>query len=181
MIEKLEKRENIFKGKVIEVSVDTIKNKKGEYATRELVHHNGAACVLPIDEEGNVYLVKQFRYAFLEYMLEVPAGKRDGQEEFKITAIRELKEETGIVAENVVYLGEYRGNVAILTEKICMYLATNLSFEKQHLDNGEYVEIYKYPLQEVVDMVIKNKIKDGKTIANVLLAQNYLKDNNKLI
>lgn len=174
MLEKLDSRKNIFKGKVIEVTVDTITNVDGLKATREVVHHSGAACVVPIEDDGTVYMVQQFRYPFNEYMLEIPAGKKDINEDHRITAIRELKEETGITAKNLVYLGEYRGNVAILTEKIHMYLATGLLFSQQNLDEGEYVEVKKYHINDVVDMIFKNEIKDGKTISAILLAKNYL-------
>jgi len=167
-------RDEKFNGKIISLVVDTIKDENGDIATREVVHHNGAACVVPIDENNYIYMVEQFRYPFGECMLEVPAGKKDEGEEPRKTAMRELKEETGIVADTITYLGEYRGNVALLTEKIYMYIARGLHFSKQDLDAGEYVEVRKYHIDEVVEKVLNNEIKDGKTIAAIMLTKGIL-------
>ncbi len=159
----------IFEGRVINVRVDEVRLQNGETSTREIVEHKGAVCVVPLTEDNCVYMVKQFRYAFNEAMLEIPAGKLDSVEEKRDEAVRrELEEEVGLKAGELIYLGEFRPSVAIFTEVIHMYLAKGLYKGAQHLDEDEFLEVYKYPLDEVVQMILKGEIKDGKTIAAVL-------------
>lgn len=168
-------RKEIFKGKVLDVVLDTVTLPNGKEATREVALHNGAACVIPVDTDGTVTMVSQFRYPFNEVMLEVPAGKLDSKEEIPLEAAkRELKEEVGITAEKFEYLGEIRPSVAIFTETIHMYLATGLTYGKVNPDEDEFLEISKYKLDELVDMVMKGEITDGKTIACVLKAKHIL-------
>lgn len=168
-------RKEIFSGKVLNVVLDTITLPNGKEATREVALHNGASCVIPIDENKMVTMVSQFRYPFNEVMLEVPAGKFDKIGDDPLgTAKRELKEEVGITAEKFEYLGELRPSVAIFNEKIHMYLATGLTFGEVDPDEDEFLEISSYHLDDLFDMVMKGEITDAKTIACVLKAKHIL-------
>ncbi|MEG0693402.1 MAG: NUDIX hydrolase, partial [Oscillospiraceae bacterium] len=113
--------------------------------------------------------VRQFRYAFQETILEIPAGKLDGpNENWADAARRELEEETGMKTDELVYMGEFRPSVAILTEVIHMYVAKGLYNGKQNLDEDEFLEVEQYPLATLVEMILSGEIKDGKTIAAIL-------------
>ncbi|MBQ2824106.1 MAG: NUDIX hydrolase [Oscillospiraceae bacterium] len=172
--EKTVSEEVIFEGRIIRVQKDTAELENGTLATRELVVHSGGVCVVPVDEEGNVYLVKQFRYPFKEVLTEIPAGKLEVGEDHRAAGLRELKEETGAVCSSFEYLGVMYPSVAYLTEKIHMYLATGLEFSEQDLDEDEFLDVIKMKLTDAVDMVLKGEIKDGKTQTALLLAARKL-------
>lgn len=172
--EKTVKRDNIFKGRVLEFYVDTVELPGGVEATRELVHHPGGVAVVPVDSEGYVYLVRQYRKPYEEVVLEIPAGKRDKGEEPIIGARRELSEETGLVAGKYVSLGEFYPSPGYVDEVIYLYLATELTCGDAHPDDDEYVENEKIHIDTLCEMIMKNEIKDGKTIAAILKAKMYL-------
>lgn len=162
----------IFDGKVLHVRLDEITLPNGVSATREYCHHNGAVCVLPLTDEGEVICVRQYRYPFHEDLLEIPAGKLDSPEEDPNDAVRrELREETGAVAKKMIYLGKYYPSPAILDECIYMYLATGLEFGETEFDEDEFIESVRVPLPKLVDLTLEGKIRDGKTQICALRAQ----------
>ena len=162
----------IFDGKVLHVRLDEITLPNGVSATREYCHHNGAVCVLPLTDEGEVICVRQYRYPFHEDLLEIPAGKLDSPEEYPNDAVRrELREETGAVAKKMIYLGKYYPSPAILDECIYMYLATGLEFGETEFDEDEFIESVRVPLSKLVDLTLEGKIRDGKTQICALRAQ----------
>ena len=162
----------IFDGKVIHLHVDDILLPNGNTSMREYCTHNGAVCVIPITSEGEVICVRQYRYAIGKSILEIPAGKLDSVDENPDDAVRrELREETGAISGKLTYLGLYYGSPALLSEKIYMYLAEDLSFGDCDPDDDEFLEIIKIPLDELVDMVLKGEIEDGKTQSAVLRAK----------
>lgn len=182
-IEALEEKtlssKNIFDGKVLHVRVDDVSLPNGETSVREYCHHNGAVCVIPITDEGDVLCVRQFRYPFHEAIIEIPAGKLDSpDEDHESAARRELREETGAVASKLTYLGKYYGSPAILDECIYMYLAEGLSFGDTDLDDDEFLEPLRIPLDTLVQMTLEGKIQDGKTQISALRA--YMMRNGKL-
>lgn len=169
LTEKQLSTKRIFEGSVIKVRVDEVLLENGERAIREIVEHGGAVCVVPITDDNMVYMVRQFRYAFGETMLEIPAGKLDSPDEnFVEAALRELEEEIGMKTNELIYLGDFRPSVAIFTEVIHMYVAKGLYKGAQHLDDDEFLEVEKYPLETLVEMVMSGEITDGKTIAAIL-------------
>ncbi len=172
--EKTVSEEVIFEGRIIKVQKDMAELENGAAVSRELVIHSGGVCVVPIDEEGNVYLVKQFRYPFKEVLTEVPAGKLEVGEAHREAGLRELKEEIGAKCESFEYLGVMYPSVAYLTEKIHMYLATGLEFSEQDLDEDEFLDVFKMKLEDAVNMVLNGEIKDGKTQTALLLAAKKL-------
>ena len=162
----------IFDGKVLHVRLDEITLPNGVSSTREYCHHNGAVCVLPLTDEGEVICVRQYRYPFHEDLLEIPAGKLDSPEEDPNDAVRrELREETGAVAKKMIYLGKYYPSPAILDECIYMYLATGLEFGDTEFDDDEFIESVRVPLAKLVDLTLEGKIRDGKTQICALRAQ----------
>lgn len=175
--EKTIKSETIYEGKIITVKKDEAELENGATALRELVVHNGGVCVVPVNDKGEVLLVKQFRYPFKEVLIEVPAGKLEDAEEHREAGLRELREETGAVCSDFEYMGVMYPSVAYLSEKIHMYLATGLSFEEQELDIDEFLDVFAVKLDDAVDMVMRNEIKDGKTQTALLMAYNMLKKN----
>ena len=130
-----------FKGRIISLRVDEALLPNGAVATREVVEHNGGICVVPITEKGEVLMVEQYRYPYSEVVLEIPAGKRDGNEEPLEGGKRELKEETGAVAENYTYLGELYPSPGYCGEIIYMYLATGLSYGETNPDEDEFLNL----------------------------------------
>ena len=162
----------IFDGKVLHVRLDEITLPNGVNATREYCHHNGAVCVLPLTDEGEVICVRQYRYPFHEDLLEIPAGKLDSPDENPDDAVcRELREETGATAKKMIYLGKYFPSPAILDECIYMYLATGLEFGETDFDEDEFIESVRIPLAKLVDLTLEGKIRDGKTQIAALRAQ----------
>lgn len=178
LIEKKLDSKKVFGGKLLHVYSDTVELPNGHTSTREYIRHVGAACVVPVDEQGNVIIEKQFRYPFGEVLTEIPAGKLDSKEEPHLhAALRELQEETGYAAENMVYLGEFYPTCAYSDEVIHMYLATGLSQGEQNPDEDEFVGVEKVPLHTLVEQIMAGEIKDGKTQAALLKAYLYLQNN----
>ncbi len=168
---------NVFKGRLLDVYCDEIELPNGNKSQREYIKHVGAACVVPVDSDGNIIIEKQFRYPFHKILTEIPAGKLDSKDEPHLqAALRELKEETGYTAEKMVYLGEFLPTCAYSDEVIHMYLATGLTKGEQNLDDDEFVGVEKMPLEEAVKEIIAGNITDGKTQTAILKAYLYLKN-----
>ena len=170
-VEKTVSSKTIFDGKVIHLHLDDILLPDGKNGFREYCTHNGAVCVIPVTDDNEVICVRQYRYAIRQHLLEIPAGKLDTPDEDPDEAVRrELKEETGATSDDITFLGLYYGSPALINEKIYMYMARNLSFGESNLDDDEFLEVVKIPLSEMVDMVLKGEITDGKTQSAVLRA-----------
>ena len=167
----------VFSGVLLHVFKDQVRLPSGGTGTREYIKHKGAACVVPIDENGDVIMVRQFRYPFGRVLLEVPAGKLDAAgEDPKNAAVRELREETGAEAAEMVYLGDYYPTCAYSDEVIGMFLARGLSFGEMHLDEDEFIRVERIPLETLVSDVMAGRIPDGKTQTAILKAYYYLRD-----
>ena len=174
LCEKTVSSELIFDGKIITVKKDVAELENGEKATRELVVHSGGVCVVPINENGEILMVRQFRYPFQTALLEIPAGKLEVGEDHREAGLRELREETGARCEKFEYLGVCYPSVAYLTEKIHMYLATGLTFESQDLDDDEFLDVEKIKLEDAVEMIMNNELPDAKTQCAILKAARIL-------
>ncbi len=179
LYEKKLTSKQIFDGKVVKLFVDTVELPDGREAIREIVRHPGAVCVIPVTNDGDVIMVKQYRYAFEQIMLEIPAGKLEPGEDPLEAVKRELEEESGVVANNIEYMGEIFTTVAIFDEKIHAYLATDLVFNNAHPDDDEFLEVEKIPLKTLVDMVMNGEIKDSKTQICILKAHKLLSERGK--
>lgn len=174
LFEKTVDSELIFDGKIITVKKDRAELENGETVPRELVIHPGGVCVVPITDEGEILMVKQFRYPFQTVLTEIPAGKLEVGEDHREAGLRELKEETGATCEKFEYLGVCYPSVAYLTEKIHMYLATGLSFDKQDLDDDEFLDVIKVKIEDAVEMIMNNELPDAKTQCAILKAARIL-------
>lgn len=177
LTEKTTDTQTIFEGKIITVKRDTVELPNGSQAYREVVHHSGGVCVLPLTDEGEILMVRQFRYPFSTVLLEIPAGKREQGEDPMTCGIRELKEECGATAKEIISLGKLYPTVAYDTEVIYMYLAKGLSFGEQSLDDDEFLDVVRVPLKEAVRMVLNDEIPDSKTQLAILKANMLLSDN----
>ena len=168
LIERKVHSETIFDGKIIKVKLDQAELPNGDLAGREIVEHPGGVCVLALDGNNHVTMVRQFRYSIQQQLLELPAGKLEYGEDHYAAAVRELSEETGLEAEEWTYLGYMLPTPGYCTEKIHMYLARNLKQRKQHLDEDEFLDVLSMPFEARVERVMDNTITDGKTAAAAL-------------
>ncbi len=168
--------EDKYRGRIIYVHSDEVELPDGKTGRREIVEHSGGVTVIPVDEDGNVYCVRQYRYAIGQHLLETPAGKLNDGEEPLHCAVRELSEETGFTAQDMVFLGSFLPSPGYVKERIYIYLATGLKKGKAHLDEGEFLDVETHSLDELTEMVMKNELVDGKTIIAVLMAKKYLEE-----
>ena len=173
--EKTLNKEYVFKGKIINVRVDSVKLPNDSVSTREIVEHNGGIAILPIDDDNNAYLVKQWRCPYQKVVSEIPAGKREGNEDVLEGGIREVTEEIGATAESIVSLGKLYPTPGYCGEVIYMFLARKLKFSSQNLDEDEFLNVEKIPFDKLVEMVVNGEICDAKTIAAVLKADKLIK------
>jgi ADP-ribose pyrophosphatase len=158
----------IYQGRVITLTLDTAQLENGQTAAREVVHHHGGACILPLWPDGTISMVRQFRYAMQKELWELPAGKLEAGEDPFLAAQRELEEECGVKADRYIPLGEFYPTVGYCTEIIYMWAAMGLHETAMHLDEDEFLTPERVPLEAAYQMVLNNEIYDGKTIAGIL-------------
>lgn len=161
--EKTLSSEQKFDGKIVKLFVDKAELENGEIVTREMIKHPGGVCIVPLDENNNVIMVRQFRYPPHKVLLEIPAGKLEFNENHRECGLRELKEETGCTCDEFTYLGNLIPTPAYDNEVIHMYLARGLHGGEQDLDDDEFLDVEKIPLEKAVEMVMNNEIEDAKT------------------
>ncbi len=169
--EKTFKSECIFDGAVLHLYRDEVTLPDGAHSFREYCKHNGGVCVVAITDENEVILVEQYRYAHGEVVTELPAGKLERGEDPDKAVLRELREETGAECGKITYLGEMYPSPALMDEIIYMYLAEELRFGEQKLDEGEFLSCKRVKLDSLVDMILRGEIKDAKTQVAVLRAR----------
>lgn len=169
MLTKTLSSESLYKGKIFDVRIDSIREGDVEYK-REIVVHKGSAVIIPVFADNTVGLVRQYRHAAGEYMLEVPAGSLEAGEDPLEGAIRELEEEVGVVAEKVEKLSEFYVSPGFLSEIMHLYLATELTETAQRLEGDELIEIERVPFAEALAMAQHGEIRDAKTIIALTLA-----------
>jgi ADP-ribose pyrophosphatase len=167
--ERLGSRE-IYRGRTFDVDVDRVRLPNGKEMEMELVHHRGAAAVVPVLEDGTVLLVRQYRYATGGWLLEIPAGKIDGGEPPEACAARETEEETGYRAGKLEPLGWIWTTPGFADEKIWLYLATDLEPAEQGLEDDEVLSIEKMPLEEAVEKACRGEIHDAKSAVALMRA-----------
>ena len=162
----------IYDGVVLKVVRDEILLPNGKTGIREFCQHVGAVAVIPILDDGRVIMERQYRYAHGRVFFEIPAGKLDSRDEVPLEAAkRELREETGAVAEKFTYLGRIDTTPALIDEKIHLYLAEHLSFGERELDEDEFLNVELVPLDMLYEMVMSGEIADAKTQIAILKAK----------
>lgn len=167
--------ETVFDGLILHVERDDIRLPDGGAAVREVIRHIGAVCVIPVNEKNEVIVERQYRYPLDRVITEIPAGKLDEKNEDRLSAAkRELREETGYTADEWIPLGDFHPAPAYSDEYITMYLARSLHAGRQDLDADEFLDVYRVPLQELVDDVMSGRLSDAKTQVAVLKAARVL-------
>ncbi|MGE4283679.1 MAG: NUDIX hydrolase [Clostridia bacterium] len=173
--EKTIKSEKIFSGKILNLRVDTVELPNGNVSTREIVEHAGGVGIIPVTNNMEVIMVKQFRKPIEDICLEIPAGKLKEGEDPLQCGVRELEEETGYKAHNIQSLGSFYPTPAFTNEVLYLYMATGLCKGQVKLDEDEFVETEIIPLAKLVDMVMQGEVKDAKSIIAILKASQLLK------
>lgn len=163
-----------FKGRVFTVEEHQVRLHDGQRAKREIVRHSGGACIVPIDFNGNVYMVNQFRKPYDRMLLEIPAGKLEPNEDPLECARRELTEETGLTAQNIEWLSTVYPSPGYCDEILTIFIATGLSQGDANPDQGEFITVQKVSLSEALDMIDKGLIPDGKTQIGLMRAERWL-------
>jgi ADP-ribose pyrophosphatase len=161
--------EIIYKGKIFDVIQSEIKHDDHKYK-REIVVHKGSAVILPVFDDGTVAMVRQYRYAAERFLLEIPAGTLNTDEDPEKAALRELEEEIGVRAGKIEKLSEFYVSPGFLTEKMHLYMATELTETSQNLDEDEILTVERYSFAEAFGLILAGNIEDAKTIIGLTLA-----------
>lgn len=172
--EKTISSQMIYEGKILNLRKDKVHVKDNQTSYREIVEHNGGVALAAITPEGKMVMVRQYRKAAEKAILEVPAGKIEKGEDHRLTAERELKEETGYSAGKVELITSFYSSVGYSTEVIYLYLATGLTPGETEFDDNESIEILEWEPRELKEMIFRGEIEDAKTIAAILLIESIM-------
>ena len=173
--EKTVSTKRIYDGIVVNLRVDTVELPDGKTALRDIVEHPGGVGIVAITDDNKILMVKQYRKPIEKAIIELPAGKLDKDEDHEVCGRRELEEETGYKAKKFTYLGYMYPSPGFDDEVTHLYLARDLYKGKVNLDEDEYLDVYKYDISEVKEMIMNNEINDAKTVIGFFKAMEYLK------
>lgn len=168
LTEKTLSSKSVFEGKILNITLDEVSLPNGNISKREVVHHPGGVAVAALDEENNLFFVKQFRYPYKEIVLELPAGKLEKGSTPLENGKRELFEETGATGYSYISLGQVYPSPSYTSEIIHLYACRVHSVRNNHPDDGEFLSVVKIPLSKAVEMVLNNQIPDSKTQIAIL-------------
>jgi len=171
---RLLERRSIHDGRVVKLAIERVRLPNGNVAELEVIHHQGAAAAVPLDSAGHVLLVRQYRHAVGDWLLEVPAGKLDPGEPPETCAAREVEEETGHRPGGLVELGWIFTTPGFTDERIWLFLATELTPSAQDLQHDEVLTVERLPLDEAVRMAARGEIHDAKSVCALLRARHFL-------
>ena len=166
----------VYQGRILDLRVDTVRLPGGRLTTREIAEHSDSVCMVPLDSQGNVLLVRQYRKSVESDLLEVPAGGIEENEAPEAAALRELQEEVGHTAGKIKHLAGFWVSPGWCTEFMHAYLATELTPAKLDADLDEDITVVRIPLAQTMDLITEGKIQDAKSIASLLLAMRQLED-----
>ncbi len=167
--------EIVFKGRVFDLQVDEIEYNSGNKGIREVAVHNGGAVVVAVKDDGKIIMVKQFRYPFQDFLLELPAGKLEKDEDPELCAARELTEETGYTSKQVTTLGKIYTTPGFCTEVLHIYLAENLLTGNSNREEGEYgMEVFEFSMEELDEKIKSGEIVDSKSISGLHMYKLHL-------
>ncbi|MBN2878188.1 MAG: NUDIX hydrolase [Clostridia bacterium] len=175
LTEKTLSTENILDGLIFKVIRKHVELPDGKKSIREIVVNPDASAIVPIDQDNNIIMVKQYRSSAEKVMLEIPAGKMEVKETAAECAQRELEEETGYKADKIQFLFSPMVSPGFSTERIHIFLATGLTFGQLNPDDDEFVETVSIHISEVIRLIMSGEICDGKTISAVLAAARIMK------
>ncbi|ACX51599.1 NUDIX hydrolase [Ammonifex degensii KC4] len=174
LYEKRLKSETVFQGRILRVRVDTVLLPDGCTSTREVVEYSGAVAIVPLTAEGEVVMVRQYRYPVGRELLEIPAGKIEEGEEPEACARRELEEETGFMARSWQHLGSFYSTPGFTSEKMHLFLAQDLYPGKKNPDRDEFLRVERLPLAQALELIRKGEIADAKSICGLLWVSHFL-------
>ena len=170
LFEKRVDRKEVFEGQIFSVYLDQAQIGDGSIRPREVVEHSGGVCVVAVDDDRNVYMVRQFRYAYDRVILEIPAGKLEYGEDPLSAAKRELEEEIGVRAESWISLGDVWPTPGFCDEVQHLYLARGLIFGETHPDEDEFLEQVQMPFAQAFAMAADGRMQDSKSVVAILRA-----------
>ena len=171
---ELIKSEELLKGRTFRIRRDTLKTPNGGETRLEIIEHGGSVVIVPIDDDGNVLFVRQYRHATGGDLLELPAGTRDGEEPYEECAAREIREETGMEANQLQRVGDFYLAPGYSSEFMAVFLATGLKHNPLKADDDEFLQVEKFPVKNVTAMFERSEVPDAKSLAAWLLAKPYL-------
>jgi len=172
---ELIRSETLLQGRAFKIRRDYLKTPNGLETQLEIIEHGGSVVLIPIDNDGNLLFVRQYRHAVGKDLLELPAGTRDKDEPFEECAAREIREETGMQAGKLQKVGEFYLAPGYSSEFMVVFLATGLKDNPLDADDDEFLEVEKIPLKQAIQMAERGDIPDAKSLAALLLAKPYLK------
>ena len=172
---ELIKSETLLQGRAFKIRRDYLKTPDGRDTKFEIIEHGGSVIIIPVDADGNIHFVRQYRHAAGIDLLELPAGTRDGNEPFEDCAAREIREETGMEAGKLQKVGEFYLAPGYSTEFMVVYLATDLKYNPLEADDDEFLEVEKISIEKAFELAEHGEMPDAKSLAALLLAKPYLK------
>lgn len=171
---ELIKSETLLQGRTFKIRRDHLRTPDGRETKFEIVEHGGSVVIIPVDEQGNIWFVRQYRHAAEKNLLELPAGTRDGEEPYEECAAREIREETGMEAGTLKKIGEFYLAPGYSTEFMGIFLATELKHNPLDPDADEILHVEKIPARQALEMAERGEVPDAKSLAALLLARPYL-------
>lgn len=172
---KFIKSETLMKGRAFTIRRDYLKTPDGRETKFDIIEHGGSVVIIPVDQNGNVLLVRQYRHATGLDLLELPAGTLDDDEEPEVCAAREIREETGMAAGKLVKLGDFYLAPGYSTEFMHVFLATELKADPLEADADEFLSVETIPLEEAIRMAESGEMPDAKSLAALFMAKQHLK------
>ena len=174
--EKQVETETVYRGMIVDIRKDIAELQNGNRVKREVVVHPGGVGIVAVTKENKVLMVRQYRYPMEEELLEIPAGKLDNEEDPFECAKRELSEETGYTAAKYVDLGAIYPSPGFCRETLYLYLALDLQKGEMHLDENELLSVEHMDIDELIDQIVANELKDAKSIIGIMKAKKYLEN-----
>ncbi len=167
--------ELILQGRAFRIRRDLLKTPSGRTTKYEIVEHTGSAVMLPVDADGNLLFVRQYRHAAGMDLLELPAGTRDGDEPYEVCAAREMREETGLAADKLERIADFYLAPGYSTELMAVFLATELRPSPLEADTDEFLQLERIPIARALDMAERGEVPDAKALAAIFVAQARLR------